>query len=333
MILPRDERGRRFTRPALIATLASVTCLSMVCTAPVWAAPQRHQLPTATGLTVSAPTTSTAQAAAPSTTTSTTASDACGPLIPKAGGGYWQCTLDSTFTGSTVNRNLWVPITTAESGFHSGPECLVDSPNNISVANGVLTLTVRQESQPFTCSSPSGSYTTQYTGAELATYGTFSQQYGRFEVRAKVPSTPIPGLQESFWMWPVNDTKYGGWPLSGEIDIAEVYSEYADRAIPFIHYNNGLDSNATNDYCYINVGDWNTYDVVWTPTTIQMIYNGQTCLTDNWNPVAPQTKPAPFDQPFMMALSAVLGVSPNTFDASTTPLPATTEIQWVKAWK
>lgn len=270
---------------------------------------------------------------AAATPTAAAGSDACGTLIPKAGGGYWQCSLDATFTGNSLDTSVWAPLTTAASGFHSGPECLVDSPNNISVGNGVLTLSVRKEAQPFVCSSPQGSFATQYTGATVSTYGLFSQAYGRFEVRAKVPSTFTPGLQESFWMWPVNDTLYGTWPYSGEIDIAEIYSEYADRAIPFIHYNNYFDTHVTNDYCMINVGNWNTYDLVWTPTTLQISYNGTTCVVDNWNPLAPQVKPEPFNQPFIIALSAVLGVLPNAFVPGVTPLPATTEVQWVKVWK
>ena len=227
-----------------------------------------------------------------------------------------------------------MPITTAASGFHSGPECFVDSPNNTSVANGVLTLTVRKEATPFTCASPSGAYTTQYTSEQVATYGTFAQAYGRFEVRAKVPNTPIPGLQESFWLWPQNQVKYGAWPLSGEIDIAEMYSWVNDRAIPFVHYNNYLDPNVTNNYCMIaDLGQFHTYAVEWTPQSLTIIYDGQTCLVDNWNPMAPQVKPAPFDQPFIVALTQLLGVQNNAFDPTTTPLPASTQVDYVRVWK
>ena len=49
--------------------------------------------------------------------------------------------------------------------------------------------------------------------------GLFSQTYGRFEVRAQVPAPAIKGLQETFWLWPDNDTRYGSWPGSGEIDF------------------------------------------------------------------------------------------------------------------
>jgi beta-glucanase (GH16 family) len=261
-------------------------------------------------------------------------SPVCLPM-PKATGGLWQCTLDEEFDGTTLNRNLWVPITTAASGFHSGPECLVDTPDNLSVGDGALTLTVRKEAAPFTCQdADSGPFTTQYTSEQIATYGTFAQAYGRFEIRARVPNTPIPGIQESFWLWPNDQAKYGPWPQSGEIDIAEMFSRWNDHAFPYIHYNNYQDYNVTTYNCAIaDLGQYHTYALEWTPDTLTIIYDGQTCLVDNWNPLSPQVKPQPFDQPFIIALTQLLGVEPNPFDPATTPLPASTQVDYVRVWK
>ena len=41
---------------------------------------------------------------------------------------------------------------------------------------------------------------------------------------------------------------------------------------------------------------------------------------------------APFDQPFIMSLTQALGIDSNAFDPNTTPLPATTQIDWVRVW-
>jgi hypothetical protein len=43
--------------------------------------------------------------------------------------------------------------------------------------------------------------------------------------------------------------------------------------------------------------------------------------------------PAPFDQPFFIALTQALGVGTNSFNPATTPLPATTSIDYVRVWK
>ena len=169
---------------------------------------------------------------------------------------------------------------------------------------------------------------TQYTGAEVYSFGKFSQLYRRFEIRAAFPASKIAGLQQALWMWPNNPTKYGAWPKSGEIDIAETSSLYADRAIPFIHYDSGSDMNVTNNSCMIsNRSQMHRYTLTWTPTNMTIQYDGKTCISDNL--------PAgnPFDQPFFLALTAGLGVAPNAFTPGKTPLPAVTRIDYVRVWK
>jgi beta-glucanase (GH16 family) len=223
---------------------------------------------------------------------------------------------------------------TAKGGYHNGPECYVDSPNNISESNGTLNLTARKEAASFYCQkSKTSGWTTQYTSASVTTGSHFSQTYGRFDVRAKLPGATVKGLQTSFWLWPVDDTKYGPtWPESGEIDIAENYTLYPKLAIPYIHYvPKKADANVTNTSCQINPATYHDYVAVWTPTSITIQIDGTTCLVDTWNP-AGMVKPAPFDQPFMVQLTQALGIKTNAFAPASTPLPATTHIDYVRVW-
>jgi beta-glucanase (GH16 family) len=252
------------------------------------------------------------------------------------------CTFDSEFTGTSLDASQWVPVETATSGYTSGSvACFVNSPNNISVGNGYLSLTARKEAAAFTCHDPYGNFTTQYTSGYITTLGTFAQAYGRFEVKAKVPAAVVAGLQSSFWLFPQDMTKYGAWPASGEIDIAETYSEYTGLAVPYLHYlfdpldvNSATNRNTVTAYnCNINPNQFNDYVVEWTHSTITMIYNGKTCLVDHWNPLFPQNQPQPFDQPFFINLTQALGIEINNFNPSTTPLPATSEIQYVRVWQ
>ena len=57
-----------------------------------------------------------------------------------------------------------------------------------------------------------------YTSARLKTQGKFSQAYGRFEARVKIPRGQ--GIWPAFWMLG-NDIDKPGWPDCGEIDIME----------------------------------------------------------------------------------------------------------------
>jgi beta-glucanase (GH16 family) len=259
----------------------------------------------------------------------------CGGTIVKSNGTPWRCTFDDEFNGTSLNTANWVAQQTANSGYTSGGECYTGSPNNVSVSSGTLNLTVRKEASPFTCSDPYGNYTTQYTGGMVSTDGKFSQTYGLFEVRAKLPAATVAGLQESFWLWPVNDAAYGSvWPASGEIDFAEMYSLYPNLDVPYIHYNAATpDPNVTTYTCTIaDQTQFHTYGLQWTPTSISILLDGRTCLTDTWNPAAPLSAPAPFNQPFFLILTQALGITTNAFAAGHTPLPGTSQIDWVRIW-
>lgn len=57
------------------------------------------------------------------------------------------------------------------------------------------------------------------TSSCLITRGKHSWQYGRFEIRAKIPV--VKGMWPAFWTLGVK----GNWPANGEIDIMEYYAE------------------------------------------------------------------------------------------------------------
>jgi beta-glucanase (GH16 family) len=264
-------------------------------------------------------------------------------LASKPDGSAWTCSFDDEFDSTTgdanaLNTSVWTPQQTAASGFTTGQYpyyvCYVNSPNNISVSGGALHLTVRQETTPVNC----GGGPNYYTGGMVSSAYSFSQTYGRFEVRAQLPPTTVAGLQETLWLWPVNSTLYGSWPASGEVDFSEFYSQYSNLDVPYIHYNYSTSDPATNTNtvtaynCQISVGQYNVYAVVWSPGTFTITVNGQNCLTDNYVP-SNVASPAPFNQPFFIALTQALGEGSNAFNPSSTPLPATTSIDYVRVWK
>jgi len=259
----------------------------------------------------------------------------CGATqIPKSVGGYWQCSFSDDFEGSTLDRTKWVPQESATSGYVNGlTACFVDDPDNVSVSDGNLNLTARKEERASPCGSDA--FTTPYTSGMVTTAGLFSQTYGRFEVRARISPAKVKGLQTTFWLWPTDAGRYGPYPASGEIDIAEMYSSFPDRAIPYIHYNPAVpDPNVTNNFCMIDdPSAFQSYTLEWTPISLKVIYDGKTCLEDVWVPAPPLTKPQPFDQPFFVALTQALGVGTNAFDPATTPLPATTQVDYIHVWE
>jgi beta-glucanase (GH16 family) len=264
---------------------------------------------------------------------------ACGPAVPKTKTTSWQCTLAENFDGTQLDTRLWTPLQTQVDGYQSGGDaCYVNNPKNVKVQNGSLHLTAREEASPFLCFATTGGLPLrQHTSGSVSTVHKFSQAYGRFEIRAKLPvSSPMTfkrGNQFSFWLWPQNPAKYGSH--SGEIDIMEWYSLYEDRGIPFMHYlGDDDDATKTNNVClFANPAGWHTFTLEWTPQVMKVIYDGKVCLTNtSWSPSTGK-QPAPFDHPFFINLTQALGIGTNAFDHMATPLPATTMIDYVYVWK
>ncbi|HVT21843.1 MAG TPA: glycoside hydrolase family 16 protein [Mycobacteriales bacterium] len=286
----------------------------------------------------------------PTETSVPPAGDCGGATLTKPDGSPWVCSLDDEFDGGSLDRSLWTPMLTSASNFTTGAApykvCYVDNPDTVSVSGGYLHLSVVKTPAKFTCTAPPTlglslhNFSTQYQGGEVMTLNNFSQTYGRFEVRAKLPQSAVNGLQETFWLWPNDPLKYGAHPGSGEIDFAEFYSQYFDRYIPYLHYDYNqatvdpaTNTNiVTNDYtCLIDATKFNNYVVEWEPGRITLTYNGNVCLVDNYQP-SNVASPAPFDQPFFITLTQALGVGTNSPTAAT-PLPATTLVDYVRVWK
>ncbi|MET0930345.1 MAG: glycoside hydrolase family 16 protein [Aeromicrobium sp.] len=245
--------------------------------------------------------------------------------LRKPDGSPWVCSFSDEFSGTALDRGTWTPQLTAASGYHIGADCYVDDPENIAVGGGVLALTVRQQAGEFACTTPGGSRPAQATAGMVSTYDSFAQAHGRFEIRAAFPETTVAGHHGALWLF--------GKDMSGvEIDIAELYSNYADRVIPYVHYASGADTTVTNPYCLVNrPSDFHTYTLEWTATAMSIAYDGTVCLTHRINGESPGAS-SPFDAPFMLVLTQGLGLGENAATAST-PAVGTTRIDYVRVWR
>lgn len=257
-------------------------------------------------------------------------SDACGPLLSKPSGGKWSCTFVDDFSGTSVDTGKWVVGETPTTGFHIGITCF--DKDNVVVRQGTLRLLAKDEGYTFRCANPYAPFNTRYTGGHVATNGHFAQAYGRFEVRAKYPATG-PGIHAGFWMYPQKQT-YGAWPASGEIDVAEWWSNAPAYALPTLHYSGSTTADSGWGCRVADPTVFHTYTVEWERTEMRFSIDGQQCFRRSWTPDAPLVVPQPFDQPFVLVLGNGVGdaTGSNAVGSSTT-LPATYTVDYAKAWR
>lgn len=263
--------------------------------------------------------------------------DPCGPKVTKADGSAWECTFSDDFNGTTLDPSRWLAQKTSDSDYTIGGDCFLGAdPDNVAVKGGSLLLTTRREEEALTCQGRAGTFTTPVSSGMVTTHGRFAQTYGRIEFRVKFPHPTGQGVHSALWMFP-QEQAYGAWPNSGEIDVAELFSVYPDRAIPRLHYPNVAgEAELTSTDCLVSK-PWrfHTYTAQWDAQGITVEYDGRKCFTAEWKPAPPLEGSQPFDRSFMIALTQGIGVpgTANAYIDGTTALPATMEVDYVRVWE
>ncbi len=175
---------------------------------------------------------------------------------------------------------------------------------NASLKDGILTIAARHENYT---DEIQGNY--EYTSSRLSTQHKFSACGGRIEVRARCDSGK--SLWPAIWMLP-EDSVYGGWAASREIDIMEGWGSTHEKICGTIHFGDVWPNNTylTNDYIFEN-GDssanWHTYTVEWDSDEIRWFVDDNLYSTQSEWYSANRKYPAPFDQNFYIILNLAVG--------------------------
>ncbi len=169
---------------------------------------------------------------------------------------------------------------------------------NARVEDGTLIITARKE--------PYEGF--DYTSASLQTQGTASWQYGRIEVRAKLPTGT--GMWPAIWMLGMNIDEVD-WPASGEIDIMENVGYDPNVIHANIHteaYNHLLGTNKGNRLTVPRpFEDFHVYAVEWFADHIDFFVDDTQYFTFENEGRGAATWP--FDQPFYLIINAAIGGS------------------------
>jgi beta-glucanase (GH16 family) len=171
-----------------------------------------------------------------------------------------------------------------------------------------------------------------YTSAKLNTREKRMFQYGRFEIRAKLPVTA--GMWPAIFLFGEDHQWFNlnSWPNCGEIDMLELSSNDNARIHQSIHcghynYKNG---NLKFQKTHAKTDKFNTYRLDWTPEYIRWFINGVQSFEvkndggghSHW----------PFDDWYNLILSLSVGGA-FTGTPNAAALPQTYEVDYVRYYK
>lgn len=191
---------------------------------------------------------------------------------------------------------------------------------NVRVEDDKLKIELRKENERF-------------TSARLVSKGKGDWTYGRFEIRAKLPSAL--GTWPAIWMLPT-DNVYGNWPRSGEIDIMENVGYDPDTIIASAHtfaYNHGID---THKKAALHVPDcseeFHVYSLEWNEEKYDVYVDEKLLFT--FNNENKSSKEWPFDQRFHLILNLAFGGNwGGKMGVDPSALPVTMVVDYVRVYQ
>jgi beta-glucanase (GH16 family) len=188
--------------------------------------------------------------------------------------------------------------------------------NPFSVHDGVLQISAA----PSTGYVPYGLH---YTSGIITTLLSFSQTYGYFEIRVKLPAGK--GLWSGFWLLPSNYRH----DYYSELDIFEILGDAPGTLYATTHHA-GSGNKWTGNLQSLSIADssadFHTYGADWEPDKIIFYMDGKV--------IATATTPPPMNKPmYILANLAVgdVGSWPGAPD-KTTKWPAVMQIDYVRAF-
>lgn len=273
----------------------------------------------------------------------------------------WILTFNDEFNGTSLDRTKWItkyPFKNhQDDGTDDGDrsnnqesEWYVD--NAFSFNNGVMSINAKYEClaagrperyAPYSCTR------FPYTSGLIASAQSFSQKYGYFETRMKIPSGD--GFWPTFWLLPKNSPQPATTPWSvslwpPEIDIMENFS-YDLTAIRLSNIYSNIYPNpgTTGDYRSLGGFDYDThygpdysqalhtYGVDWEPDFVAWYIDGVEVRRVTTH-IPPGTPPnGSYDGMFILVNLAVSTGNGNISLPSPSSLPKTLDVDYVRVYQ
>ena len=200
------------------------------------------------------------------------------------------------FNDSTIDTAVW----NFETGFgHNNEEQYYTArEKNIFIENGNLIIEAKKEKYN----------SAKYTSARINTNGKKLFQYGRIEVRAKLPEGK--GTWPAIWMLGENRER-DGYPACGEIDIMEFVGKDPDHIHGAIHYpelDNIKMNSLTKKFPLPNSEDgFHVYAIDWNEQSISYFIDDELFYCFTIANAERKGRDNIFQKPFYLIINLALG--------------------------
>lgn len=224
---------------------------------------------------------------------------------------------DSTKWSYDVDGNVWAW------GNNEDQYYTEKRKENAWVSDGILKITVRKEKWE----------DHSYTSARLRTVHKGDWQYGRFEIRAKLPRGR--GVLPCIWMLPT-DWAYGKWPESGEIDIMNNFGFDPDTIVGTVHtlaYNHTRGTEVEKSIFIPDCHErFHTYVLEWEEQELRIFVDDLHYFTYTNDAIGHETWP--FNKAFHLLLNvAVGGSSGGLHGVDDSVFPQILEVDYVRVYQ
>jgi beta-glucanase (GH16 family) len=223
-----------------------------------------------------------------------------------------------------------------EKGFVRNEEAQWYQPNNASVQGGLLVIEARKERVTNPNYTGKGDWKTtrqyaEYTSSSLNTSGLQSWQYGRFEMRGRIPTKA--GMWPAWWTLGVS----GEWPSNGEVDIMEFYQGKVLANVACgtsTRYSAKWDSvtKALSTFPADWPSQFHVWRMDWDDQQIVLYLDGQEMNTSTLQSMLNADGTSPFKQKEYMLLNVAIG-GMNGGDPSGTTFPQRFEVDYVRVFQ
>jgi beta-glucanase (GH16 family) len=231
------------------------------------------------------------------------ADDTLSPVYP----GYhlvWQ----DEFNGTELRSADWNYETGGGGWGNNELEYYTSGNRNAYLQNGNLVIEAKKEDMG----------NRSYTSARITTAGKHEFQYGRIDIRAKLPVQS--GMWPALWMLG-NDIGSEGWPYCGEIDIMELIGKNPKQVVGSFHWKNDDGSEGTLNNRYNLAGgdfsdDFHLYSLIWEKDQYQILVDNQVYVAAKPSDIKATYNP--FNHPFYLLFNVAVGGDwPGSPDSST----------------